>query len=180
MRWVPWWCAGYLLVSSLLVSAWGEGLVWAVQRPVTDNALSQVGVEGVAKSGHRWGAATLLLGCRGDTPPALLSVRLPADGLGFKLKPFEGLNGAGERSGLARLYLGRERGLVLAVSGRREAAHFVLESKLPVSLSKQLLNSGRLKLVLKAPQWHRGELEMHFTLPDDELPLKLALTGCGV
>lgn len=179
MRLAP--LCGGLLLGLAVASSWAVAPVWKVTRPLAGTPLVEASIEGRADSLRRRAAASLVVSCRADAPPATLSVLLPTTGLGFDLEPFEGPEGAGQRSSLARLYLGRERGQPVAVSGWRfDAGQFRLSMHLPAQEVPRLLQTHSVELKVSAANGKRGDLRLSFVLPDEVQPLRTALAGCGV
>jgi hypothetical protein len=172
---------GGLLLGLAVASSGAAAPAWKVNRPVSGSPLVEAGIEGRADSLRRRVPASLVVSCRADAPPATLSVLLPATGLGFELEPFEGAEGAGQRSSLARLYLGRERGQPVAVIGwRADAGLFRLSMHLPAQQVQRLLQTHSVVLKVSTADGKRGDLRLSFVLPDEAQPLRTALAGCGV
>lgn len=181
MRFAPLALLGGLLLGLTVTQVWAAASEWKVARPVAGNPLVEASIDGRADAGRKRAAASLIVACRADAPPASLSMRLPVEGLGFDLRPFEGPDGVGQRAGLSRLYFGRERGQSVTVNGwRTEGDRFQLSLHLPANEAQQLLKTHVLRLALSAADGKRGLLQLSFVLPKDTQPLKAVLSGCGV
>lgn len=172
MRWV--W-AGCLL--GLTLHSWAALPLWQPVRQA-DGSLAEVTVAGRADTGRQRAPASLALACRPGA--ATLALRLPEPALGFDLAPFEGPDGAGQRAQLARLYLGRERGQPVALSGwRGEAQPFQFSLQLPPASVPRLFKAKELTLRIRAAGGKRGQLQLQFALPPDTRPLRKVLANCG-
>jgi hypothetical protein len=166
------------------VAAWAEARpdAWMVRQPYPNNKLQQASLSGKARHANLQREAQVQLECR-KPGPARINLMLRSLGLTFKIDPFEGPPGIGQKEKLMEVTLDHSRPELYNFSGYYvESDQFVFSLQPTAAQMRELVAksaSNEPLLVRVSPADGKGSpLEFVFTVPADNAPAKAAMESC--